>query len=418
MPVEKNCFESDISPSGSTSDRISKAIHLVREDKTSLQSQIADQLASLIQRGILVEDEKLPTHRTLAQSLAVSPLTVSRAYGLLQSRGLLVQRQGRGTHVRVNNMSQKSVALLLLEWKEIAPYASVVYAHHQFMAGIEQACQEHDLRLHVMSVSSSLGEMDAPATLARIREEHDGVLTVMDTHEPLLSQLAHEGFPAMLFLRHATNPQVSNCCFNWTDALYKSTTHLIKQGRKRIGYIGPYKQDLRADDGFRGYFNAMVEHGLPLDPNLWIRCSNITQESSCRKEISQMIEDGHLGDAIVCHASAACEIGSLCLELLCQHGVRVPQDVAVVGFDEPYRGPRSDPRLTWIYVPRFEIGHAAMHALWETMKWPSHSPIVRQIDAQLVVGQSCGAAQATENQDLPAIAVPSCHLAELELVGL
>lgn len=68
-------------------------------DGTPIYRQIVEQVKAAIAAGKLRPGDQLPTHRDLARDLVVAPLTIKKAYDLLQSEGLIVQAQGRGTFV-------------------------------------------------------------------------------------------------------------------------------------------------------------------------------------------------------------------------------------------------------------------------------------------------------------------------------
>ena len=68
-------------------------------DGTPIYRQIVEQVKAAIAAGKLRPGDRLPTHRDLARELVVAPLTIKKAYDLLQSEGFIVQAQGRGTFV-------------------------------------------------------------------------------------------------------------------------------------------------------------------------------------------------------------------------------------------------------------------------------------------------------------------------------
>jgi GntR family transcriptional regulator len=77
-------------------------IHISKRDDAPIYRQIASQLTGAVAAGRLESGGQLPSLRALAKDLVVSPLTVKKAYDVLESQGLIESRQGHGTFVRTD----------------------------------------------------------------------------------------------------------------------------------------------------------------------------------------------------------------------------------------------------------------------------------------------------------------------------
>lgn len=366
-------------------------IKVRRSRDVAVHQQIADQIERLITAGRLTAGQQLPTHKELAKILAVHPMTVGRSYSQLQSQGVIMQQRGRGTFVGEADRVHRDLVVLLPKWSEYSQSINNAYSHQQFLAGMEEACHDIHAHLRILTVPTQLDEAGLLHWSADIRKHHSGVLTVMPEHLPLLSHLALSGFPVLLYHRPADVPSVSNCMFGWYESLKLATEHLIAQGRKRITYLGPtIAHPIPNHDGFDGFLAAMQEAAMPYYPNLSVRFAQSSDAIDVAKAVEQAIQSDRIGDAIVCHAALGQEAGTACVRLLQQHGRRVPEDVAVIGFEEDTTGSSTDPPLTWLPIPRFEMGKQAVQMIHQIMQNPDCAPLRTTFVPRLVPGRSCG----------------------------
>jgi len=163
-----------------------------------------------------------------------------------------------------------------------------------------------------------------------------------------------KGIPVIFFDRVPEYPNASKVIVDNERAAIAATEHLIDSGKTRIAYIaGP--ENLRISSiRYNGYKMALQNHGLQPDKDLLIHCEFSHQMGyhAC----NQMLEQKLNFDAILAVNDNAC---AGVLAALREHSINVPEEVAVVGFnDEPYDIFLS-PTLTTIKQPSYEIGKEA-----------------------------------------------------------
>lgn len=369
---------------------------MVREGRAKgapLRRQLVAGIRRLITRGDLQAGDRLPTHQQLAHDASVHPRTVGQAYQELAEAGLIEQVQGRGTFVRASRRSRATVVVALPPWDEVISRPWISYSHHGFLSGIEAAFRELNVALRVVSLSrdSSLAEMSQWAE--RITQEHDGFLCLVRELEPLVRCLVEKRFPVVGYYQKYRVPELSHCDFDRYAATHQATAHLIRQGRRRIGMFGRTPQETYFGPGFSGYVEALAEHELPMDTRLLLRTDELHDTELWRRMIRQAVRERRLGDAIVTEVSRA---GRVIVESLLEAGVRVPDDVAVVGFDEyAADAPSLKLPMTWMPIPRYEIGAEAAAMLVDLIDGKAEPPVRRKIVPKLIVGESCGAVAAT-----------------------
>lgn len=126
-----------------------------------------------------------------------------------------------------------------------------------------------------------------------------------------------------------------------TYGAYRLTNHLIKNGHRDIGFVGNARATSSIMDRYLGFFRAMIVHDLP------IREDCIVQDRTDSGEFIPMTLPEKLPTAFVCNCDI---VARRLIEQLQQQGLRVPEDVSVVGFDDFTLDEASSPALTTFQV--------------------------------------------------------------------
>jgi DNA-binding LacI/PurR family transcriptional regulator len=163
-----------------------------------------------------------------------------------------------------------------------------------------------------------------------------------------------------------------------------ATRHLISLGRKRIVFLGESSDDcpefkLR----FEGYCNALRDAGLPVEPQLQVETKN--QETAGYAAMTKLLESGLKFDALF---AATDLIAFGALKCLRKSGIKVPQDISVVGFDDQPAASYFSPSLTTI---RQDTRLAAEALVKNLIRMINGEPIESQtFPLSLKVRGSCG----------------------------
>ena len=176
----------------------------------------------------------------------------------------------------------------------------------------------------------------------------------------------------------------------WTDGaagIRNMVSHLIEVHHyEDIAFLAGKEWHPHSRERLQGYREAMEAHGLPIRENrifygdFWYASGNVCAE--------QLLKDReHMPQAIVC-ANDCMAIG-FCEEME-KHGVRVPEDIAVVGFDATEEGKTSPQPLSSVMIPSKELGEQAVTYL--ANKLTDETRIVPKVVPDLYIGGSCGCA--------------------------
>jgi LacI family repressor for deo operon, udp, cdd, tsx, nupC, and nupG len=141
-------------------------------------------------------------------------------------------------------------------------------------------------------------------------------------------------------------------------AAMEATNYLISQGHKRIGMIYGQESSLLTKDRELGFRAALEQAKLPIEDG-WVAEGQLSIEGA-RQATRELLDSGNRPTAIFC-ANDEMAIG--CLHEIKAAGLRVPEDVSVVGFDDIRYAEVTDPPLTTISQPAEEIGERVMNRL-------------------------------------------------------
>ncbi|MFJ4006996.1 LacI family DNA-binding transcriptional regulator [Streptomyces sp. NPDC090023] len=210
----------------------------------------------------------------------------------------------------------------------------------------------------------------------------DGAL-VVSTHadDPLPALLADAGLPAVLFARPTRPVPLSYVDLAHRDGASLAAEHLLARGCRRIGTVtGPL--DVAASrDRLAGFRATMARRGYPYVP---VAEGGFTLDSGLAAMSDLLAEHPDLDGVFAANdlmAQGACQI-------LREHGRRVPDDVAVVGFDDSSAALTCRPPLTTVRQPVEEMAAAMAQLLDEHIRGVRTEPTSLIFDPELVVRES------------------------------
>ena len=268
----------------------------------------------------------------------------------------------------------------------------------ELIRGIDQAARARGLHL---LVSSSHGNADeAAAALRAMNGRVDGLL-VMSPHADaeFLSHNLPGSLPAVLINTMIDLPGHAAFAVDNFGGARAMTRHLVATGRKRIAFIGGPPANREAQERLRGY-----RAGLRAGMRESIFDGDFTEAAGAGA--GRRIAQAKQRPDAVFAANDMMAIG--CLAALGEAGLRVPDDIALAGFDDIPIARYLAPALTTIRVPIAALGTAALEALVKAFKTPptADNPTT-VLPVELVVRNSCGAGPPA--RPLPPGAMPPTH---------
>ena len=177
---------------------------------------------------------------------------------------------------------------------------------------------------------------------------------------------------------------VSSVTVDGSEAVAALIEHLVQHhGRKRFALIGGPAGHAEAEQRLQAFHAALDKAGIPFDPRLATE-GNFLRPSG-EEAAAKLLAAGHRFDALVC-MNDGMALGAM--DVLRKAGVRIPEDVSLVGFDGIEQGKVVTPPLTTVKQPLAELGVAAADLLLDVMETgATHN---RVLGCTPVIRQSCG----------------------------
>ncbi len=165
-----------------------------------------------------------------------------------------------------------------------------------------------------------------------------------------------------------------------------AVAHLIEaHGLDRIAFIRGPETSTEAEQRFQAYREALAEHGLPFDPRL-VEMGNF-RFSSIANALDLILDDRKMEINAVATANDEMALGAM--EALRNRGLRIPEDVRIVGFDNLEEAAFAAPPLTTVRQPLYEEGRKAAELLLDLMAGKK-VPAQPDLPTELVIRRSCG----------------------------
>ncbi len=171
------------------------------------------------------------------------------------------------------------------------------------------------------------------------------------------------------------------------EGIRQAVAHLTAHGHERIAFVAGHTEDSHGDSGARlkAYWDAVQELSLVADPALVAHGFHTTPGGE--QAMQALLQAGVPFTAVVASNDESA-IGAAAA--LRKAGLRIPEDVALVGFDDRPEAMAQEPPLTTIHAPTFERGYKALELLLERINDPEIVPNVVKVPTHLIVRESCG----------------------------
>lgn len=254
----------------------------------------------------------------------------------------------------------------------------------QILEGLLDTVHKHDLRLLIDIVDP---EHQEKAYLELVRANRiDGILLSGPlTDDRALRVLEKEGFPTVII----GQLPASNLCSVDVDnraAAYLAVGHLLKLGHTRIACVTNAPLSYAASiDRLRGYREALANASITYDPGL-VRFGDFTVESGYRQMCSLI--EGQTPFTAAFIASDTLAMGAI--SAIQEHGLHIPEDIALVGFDDLPVAKYMEPPLTTIRLPTAQLAGRACDLLIRLMneEEPVNGRVI--LDVELIIRASSG----------------------------
>jgi DNA-binding LacI/PurR family transcriptional regulator len=333
--------------------------------------------------------ERLPSDAELALRFDSSRLTVIRALRELEDQGLVTRKVGSGTYVRsVTEAPVRVFGLLMPDLGDGEVFEPICQGiaragesvHHRMLwGGVPPAAHDKEQQAEELCryfISRRVaGVFFAPVELTENQER---------VNRRIACDLTAAGIPIVLIDRCISPyPERSRHDLVGIDnrrAGYRMANHLIRAGCKRVAYIYRPGSAPTVEARHAGYREALWRAGLPAE-NLALQC-----DPSDPARVQRFIKASR-PDGIVCANDLT---AARLMHNLLKLGLRIPEDIRMVGINDVKYASFLPVPLTTLHQPCQQLGAAALEVMLDRLKRPDAGTRDVLLDCELIVRQSCG----------------------------
>ncbi|WP_204708632.1 LacI family DNA-binding transcriptional regulator [Halobacillus seohaensis] len=249
--------------------------------------------------------------------------------------------------------------------------------YHDLIWGVERSIKERGVQPVIAKIDRS---MEQNLTLPQLFDDIDfeGVILFGIVSENYARMVYQQGCPLVLFDSYYHDihcPVVTSANF---EGGYQAVKHLIENGHRSIGFIGPTNLTSSHEERYFGYWKAMQDHNLiPFDGLLRFKGYQENKQE-IQKYVSQLKERP---SAIFCGND---RMAILLMDVFREQNIRVPEDISIVGFDDLELAATANPRLTTIQVHKQEMCEAAIDMTLRTSDNKKHALIKWEVPGEFI----------------------------------
>lgn len=313
-------------------------------------------------------------HSTVSRALRNSPLvnreTVERIQRIAGEAGYRTSAAARSL------VTRRSDTIGVVVTNIADPFVAGV------VSGIEETADQHGLSVFL---ANSNAEPERELRVARKFEERrvDGIIvTASRVGARYVHLLTHMQVPIVLLNNQHPSQFAHSVMIANVHASRDATRHLITLGHRRIAYLGDrygYQSDA---ERYAGYRQALEEGGLPLEPQLVVHGDG--RPEGAETAILNLLASPQPPTAVFCYNDMSA-LGAM--RQIRNHGLRIPTDISVVGFDDLYISQYLDPPLTTVRQPMRQMGRMAMETLLQIFAGAESGHDIK-VPGELIVRES------------------------------
>jgi len=357
-----------------------------RAKRQPLYQQLAAKLVQDITNGKYQPGECLPSIRELAEFFEVTVPTVQKALRILVEDGTLYTKQGVGTFVNLPPVRRKKQIALVLPDISAPFYAEITKA-------VEMTCRKAGF--NVVLYNTFYSEEEERACLSGLPDDQVcGVLVapIPDTgNSQAYKRLLDSGLKTVFLVRAVEGVEAASVVTADYEGVQHLLEYLIRIGHERIGYIGSYPSNRRkvALEAFR---HTLQMHNLELREE-WIQLSSLSGIAGGKEGIVKILaQKEHPTAVFACNDLTAIGV----IHGIQEVGLKVPDDMAVAGFDNIELAEYLQVPLTTMEQPKAEMGTLAARLLIDQINGLDVQPRQTVLYPQLIVRRSCGSFLAAQ----------------------
>jgi LacI family transcriptional regulator len=304
------------------------------------------------------------TIKDIARELGISPSTVSRA--LKDHPDISVQTKKAVNELADKLNYQPNIVALNLRQRKTNTIGVIIpeIVHFFFstvISGIEDVAYTAGYNV-ILAQSNESYQREIIDLKALFNSRVDGMLLSISretTNFDHIESIISKGVPIVFYDRMYNSPTSSKVIVDDYTGAKEAVNHLIEQGCKRIASINGAPNLIISIERSRGYSDALKENNLEVNDRYIENCPSGTFEEG-KRAANKLLSQSIIPDAIFANNDPMAMGAMMAIK---EKGLKIPQDVAVVGFSNWFFGELMEPSLTTVDQPGFEMGQEAARLL-------------------------------------------------------
>jgi GntR family transcriptional regulator of arabinose operon len=349
--------------------------------------RVADDLRAKLGHPPFDYGSLLPSEMDLTKAYNLSRGTIRKALDILASEGLIHRQPGRGTLILSPDAKDKARYRIAVVWSIIRAVSSEMFA------GLESQVAEAGCDL-LFSTSEHEPDKEAQILSRLLNSDIDGIVlygTGDKSNNGLLKAFVEKEIPLILLDRFVPDLREQVCWVTSANqqGAYEMTRHLIELGHRRIAHVvwTPDNEDISTVVERRaGYEQAMMEANSGLEPMPVLSVSGPTWYDSNFPELLWNFLEEQKPTALFFNNDSS---AFRALPLLKQHGLHIPKDISLAGFDGLWLPFDLNPlNLTTVVQDFSRLGKEAGSTVIEMITHPKREPLHVRVPVTLHIGET------------------------------
>jgi len=346
---------------------------------------VYEDLKNSIQSGKYAIGTNLPNEIDFSKQLGISRKTLRVALSQLETENLIVRYKHRGTFVHKKSYKDKAAIVVIPR----ASYVDKSRFHSWFVAqyvleGVFGHAREDGMSMGLQYLHPDEYSLNESVEILLKVNAAGYIFPSLGGYAGIIKELTSRGRCAVV--RHWRALDFAHTLIpKERDATYSAVKYLINSGRRKIAFFGPPREeDVNFVERYLGYRHAMEDADIPIVPEFHRICCGYSEDAHFAAV--KMLAEGVRPDAIFCGTDLRA-FGIM--QALREAKIQIPEDIALVGFDNLPECEKMVPALSSIDTKLCHSGELMCDIIKETIDCPGSGFIARMLDCDFIKRDSC-----------------------------
>ena len=250
--------------------------------------------------------------------------------------------------------------------------------------GLEDRLREAGLTLVLANTDNDAGKERSLLEAMTSRRIDGLILATAEPEYPLLAEIVASGMPVVLINRTTDDGLAPSVIVDDHSGIGQAVRHLVRLGHRKIAHVGGTQTVSTGLGRYHSFVSWMQTEGLEVDPRLVVFATWFQEEQGA-DAFSELFSKGADFTAVVC-GNDLIALGGY--DVLRERGLKVPDDISIVGYNDMPYNDKFSPPLTSVRLPHYHIGSKAADILIEAIEHPGAHPADVRLRPELVVRAS------------------------------